>query len=118
MPRHKLPDRRMTLTTSVIHKTAAGHEEHHLISVGFNNAGSVAEVFSANRMVGSDMHAIIADGCILMSIYLQTGGELERLVRSLGENRQEGEQRGPASSVFGSIARKLLEIEREMVSDV
>ena len=112
MPRQKLKDRRAVVTSKVEHTNATGDKIELLISFGFDDEGQVREVFSANPMVGSDIHAILTDACILISIYLQTGGEPERLVRSLGENREEGKDRGPPSSILGSIARAIVDIQQ------
>lgn len=118
MARNKLPFRRTSITTEVMHTNAVGNPERYLITIGFNEEGRAREVFCANPMIGSDMHAILTDGCILLSIYLQTGGDPEKLIRSLGESREEGAGTGPPSSVFGAIAREILAVERDMTFEL
>ena len=112
--RNKLSDRRRAATQKVLHRNALGAEEEYLVTFGFDGEGTIREVFCADPRVGSDMHALLTDGCILISIYLQTGGEPERLVKSMGENRAEGESGGPPSSVFGAVARAILAFQQEL----
>lgn len=105
--RTKLATRRPNLTAKVLH-----NNETYLITYGFDAEDTVREVFCADPRVGSDIHALLTDACILISIHLQSGGEPEKLVNSLGENRAEGEAKGPPSSLIGAIARSILDIQR------
>ena len=114
--RTKLPARRRAVTQKVVHTDARGSEVDYLITFGFDGEGVVREVFCANPMEGSDMYALLTDGCILISLHLQTGAEIEKLARGLGENRGEGEARGKPASVFGSIARAILDLQKEISS--
>ena len=114
--RNKLADRRPAITTKVAHKNSLGATEEYYVTVGFDREDYIREVFCADPRVGSDIHALLTDGCILISIYLQTGGEPERLVKSLGENRNESEAKGLPSSVLGAIARAILELQKEISS--
>lgn len=112
--RNKLRDRRPSITQNVVHTNSNGDEEKYLLTFGFDHEMQVREVFCANRMVGSDMHAILTDVCILISLHLQTGAEPEKLVRSLGENRGEGQGSGPAASIAGSIARAIVLLQNDV----
>lgn len=112
--RTKLPNRRHVLTEKVVHCMANGEPAEYLISFGFDNEGTIREVFCANPMTGSDMYSMLTDGCIMISLHLQTGAEIEKLVKSFGENRNEGETKGLPSSVFGSIARAALALQKEI----
>lgn len=106
--RTKLPNRRPSMTTVIEH----GNFKFH-VSFGFDKEGFIRETFCAeNQLLGSELHALITDGCILISRALQNGDELEQLVKSLGENRMEGESKGPPASPLGAIVRKLLQIEQ------
>lgn len=105
--RTKVPNRRLSMTGKIEHA-----DQHYLITYGFDNEGVIREVFCADPRVGSDIHALLTDGCILISLYLQTGGEIERLVTTLGENRPEKADRGPPSSLLGAIARGILEVQK------
>jgi hypothetical protein len=114
MARQKMRERRPSITSKIKHKQHDGTEKEFFLTFGVDHENSVREVFCADPQIGSDIHAIITDACILISIYLQTGGEPERLVKSLGENRSEGEKSGPASSILGAIARTIVDIQAEV----
>lgn len=111
--RSKLPERRLSVTAKVIHIAADKSEQEYLITFGFDREGYIREVFCADPRIGSDIHALLTDSCILLSILMQTGSEPERLVKSLGENRNEGETSGPPSSIIGAIARAILTLQKE-----
>ena len=113
--RTKLPNRRRAVTEKVAHAMANGEIQEFLITFGFDNEGTVREVFCANPMTGSDMYSMLSDGCILISLHLQTGAEIEKLVGVFGENRNEGEAKGLPASVFGSIARAILALQKEVL---
>lgn len=104
--RTNLPTRRPNITAKVGH-----NNEIYLITFGFDTEDTIREVFCADPRVGTDIHALLTDACILISIYLQSGGEPELLVTSLGENRDEGKDHGPPSSVIGAIVHSILEIQ-------
>lgn len=110
--RNKLPDRRPAITDIVVHND---HKFH--ITFGFDMECQIREVFCADPRVGSDIHALLIDSCILISIYLQSGGEMEKLVTSLGENRNEKEDKGPPSSIIGAIAHAILELQNKVNKD-
>lgn len=120
--RTKLPNRRRAFTQKVMHCMANGEPAEYLITFGIDDEGTVREVFCANpapekgkrSLTGSDIHAMLSDGCLMISLHLQTGAEIEKLVKSFGENRNEGEAKGLPSSVFGSIARAILVLQKEI----
>lgn len=121
--RTKLPDRRRAMTEKVMHSMANGEVQEFLITFGIDDEGTIREVFCANpapekgkrSLTGSDMYAMLSDGCIMISLHLQTGAEIEKLVGSFSENRNEGETKGLPSSVFGSIARAILALQKEIL---
>lgn len=112
--RNKLPVRRPAITRATTHINSRGDTEKYFLTFGFDAEGQIREVFCANPMKGSDMEALLTDACILISIYLQTGGEPERLIASLGQNRKAGEHTGAPSSVIGSIAHAILNLHNEL----
>jgi len=113
--RTKLPARRPCFTTQVIYGNLAGREMKFHITFGLDQEGFIREVFCAeNQFLGTDIHGVITDGCILISIYLQTGGEPEKLVKSLGINRGLDGSEGPPSSLLGAIARAILAAQDEL----
>jgi len=105
------------VTEKVMHAMANGEIQEFLITFGFDGEGTIREVFCANPMTGSDMYAMLSDGCIMISLHLQTGAEIEKLVGSFSENRNAGETKGLSSSVFGSIARAILSMQKELNDD-
>ena len=109
--RTRLPDRRTNITNEVIH-----NNEKFLITFGIDMECQIREVFCADPRVGSDIHALLTDSCILISIYLQSGNELEKLITSLGENRNEKDDKGPPSSIIGAIAHAIVELQNKVNS--
>lgn len=113
--RTKLPSRRHCITRKVCFSSSSGVEHEFLLSYGLDAEGTVREVFCADDYtIGTDINAILSDGCILISLYLQTGGEPERLVRSLGQERPPGQDHGPPSSLLGAIALAVLNMQHEL----
>lgn len=116
--RTKLPNRRNCIISKVQHVNASGTTEEYLITVGFDHDEHIKEVFCAQNMYlkgGSDMHGVITDACILLSIYLQTGGEPEKLIRSMTETRGLDNSSGAPTSVIGAIAKTILQIQQELL---
>jgi hypothetical protein len=107
-----MPGRRTGFTEPLTFREGEAGEITTFITCNFDAYGRIREVFCADPRVGSDIHALLTDGCILISIYLQTGGEPELLPGSLGENRAEGEKSGPPSSILGAVARAILRLQQ------
>lgn len=110
--RSKLEDRHYSVTTKIEWRRGEGPDHHLIITYGFNGKGRIKEAFCAAFRRDSDMVALANDACILLSRLLQFGDKLENIVPSLGEDRGEGQNAGPPSSLIGAIARKAIEIER------
>lgn len=104
--RTRLPTRRPNITARVSH-----NNETYLITFGFDGEDQIREVFCADPRVGSDIHALLTDACIIISIALQNNIEAEVIAKSLGENRSEGAASGPPASLIGAIARSILEMQ-------
>jgi hypothetical protein len=111
MARNELPPRRICVTTTVAWSSPAGPDQKLIVTYGLH-MNKVKEAFCAGFRAGTDICALANDACILFSRLLQYGDTLEELIRSMGENRQEGEKSGPPASLIGAIARKALEIEK------
>lgn len=110
MDRLSIPSRRQGITVSVLH---AGNS--YLVTYNFLG-GRVVECFCSpdeSNKTGTDLQAILSDSCIAVSKLLQLGETLGELVGSFGENRNEGESTGAASSPLGAIVRAGLRIERD-----
>jgi len=116
--RTKLPPRRPSINAKVVYGTLDKRSMEFFLTFGFDPEGSVKEVFCAeNQFLGTDVHGVITDGCILISLYLQTGGEPEKLVQSLGLNKDLEGNPGPPSSLLGAIARALVLVQTEFQGD-
>ncbi len=104
--RVELPGRRQ----SVIETLDWGGAEW-LLGVGFDRQGRVRELFVDGATVGSEMEALLDDGCILLSLLLQHGFDVAALARHLG--RDGIDPAAPAASVLGLVAALAARIEAE-----
>lgn len=110
----EMPERRFGLNFNIVHMNATGSEEKYLLTANFHpKTGQLIEVFCANPMTGSDMEAILTDGCILISLCIQWGVPLDRIADILSERRPERGTKGPAASPIGAIAKSLLKLNQE-----
>lgn len=100
MTRAALPDRRQGIVRKV---QWAGRTYH--VGFGFDQYGQAREAFADARRTGTDMQALLSDACILLSLLAQHGMTFSEIAAALGENRVEGADVGPPSSVIGAIAR-------------
>ena len=82
MTRQSLPHRRPSVTRDIIWQRGDGG--HVLtVTIGFDPATAAArEVFAGGR-AGSDLAAVIAESCVLVSLALQRGARAEDLSHSL-----------------------------------
>lgn len=112
----KPPDRRRNITEKVLHVSAPGEVQEFHITAGIDpDTAKISEVFCSNPMTGSDMEAILTDGSILFSLCLQAGVDLNYIADKLGDVRVLHDVQGPSSSPFGSIARALCKIEKDIL---
>jgi len=112
--RERLPDRREGHTLKIVWRLLGGQEINLYATIGYYADGRVGEVFGDTAKSGTDMEALISDGCILISLALQHGVPLSLVAEALGENRAEGASEGPPASPLGMIAREALLLEKEM----
>jgi len=78
MSRQQLPDRRPNVTAKIVHTNAAGYTKNLLVTFGFGEEGPartrrVREVFCADFKEGTDLHTLITDACVCLSLLLQHG---------------------------------------------
>ncbi|CUA90646.1 TSCPD domain [Chelatococcus sambhunathii] len=100
MTRQRLPDRRPSLTTELVHECRS-----YSVTIGFNPAtGRIGEVFTHGAKVGSTMDGILDDACIALSLLLQHGVEPAELGSSMG---RLGDGKAPAS-IIGALADLLV----------
>lgn len=119
MPREKLPNRRVTITSTVEYWDSyaiSGRQPMEIdISFGFiSQAGKnvLKEVFIASK--SHPQTPLLNDICILLSRLLQFGDTIEKIVAGLGENRKEMETSGPPSSFIGAIARQGVTVQNDI----
>lgn len=86
MPRQSLPDRRPNVTMKVMHRFAGDREQNLLVTFGFSlvvtpmgHRQRVAEVFCADFKEGTDLHTLITDACVCLSLLLQHGYDAKAL---------------------------------------
>ncbi len=95
MTRKRLPDRRPSITTELVHQYRA-----YSVTIGFNpSTGRIGEVFTHGAKVGSAMDGILDDACVALSLLLQHGVEPTALSASMG---RLGDGKSPAS-IIGAL---------------
>jgi hypothetical protein len=109
--RMELPNARRGIRTPVVFTTPSGNEAYYITTFNLSEeTGRIIECFichddSKEMKTGSEMQALLEDGCKLLSRCLQYGDTIHDLAAYCGENRPEGQKNGPPSSVIGAIAR-------------
>jgi hypothetical protein len=79
MTRTRLPDRRFAETVLLEHDGA-----RFMVTIGFYPDGRPGEVFTHGARCGSNMDALLADACVVMSCLIQHGVEPSELAGSMG----------------------------------
>ena len=79
MTRTPLPFRRENETIDLIFGN-----QTFAVTIGFRRDGSPGEVFVYGAKVGSDLHAMLSDACIVVSLLLQHGVQPAALAHSMG----------------------------------
>lgn len=93
MTRERLPQRRAAETVPLEHGG-----QRFTVTIGYYPDGRAGEVFTHGFRVGSTVDALIADACILLSMLMQHGVEIDELVPSM--NRLGS---GEPASVIGAV---------------
>ena len=93
MTRTRLPDRRFAETAMLEHDGA-----RFMVTIGFYPDGRPGEVFTHGARSGSNIDALLADACVLVSCLIQHGVEPSELASSMGRLGNAG----PAS-IIGAI---------------
>jgi hypothetical protein len=79
MTRVRLPHRRFAETVELEH---AG--QRFTVTIGFYPDGRPGEVFTHGLRTGSNLDALLADACVLVSCLIQHGAEPRDLAASMG----------------------------------
>ena len=98
-----MPDRRPSITRTI---QWAGKE--FSVSIGYWLDGRPGEIFMDGPKTGSDMRAILADACVVISLALQHGIEPSALAHSLARVPVSETESAPAS-VLGAVVEVLAE---------
>jgi hypothetical protein len=79
MTRARLPDRRFAETVVLEHSGT-----RFMVTVGFYPDGRPGEVFTHGARSGSNLDALLADACVVVSCLIQHGVEPRDLAASMG----------------------------------
>jgi hypothetical protein len=79
MTRVRLPNRRPAETVMLEHDGA-----RFMVTIGFYPDGRPGEVFTHGARSGSNMDALLADACVVVSCLIQHGVEPSNLAGSMG----------------------------------
>lgn len=79
MTRARLPDRRAAETVILEHDGA-----RFMVTVGYYPDGRPGEVFTHGARSGSNLDALLADACVVVSCLIQHGVEPRGLAASMG----------------------------------
>ena len=79
MTRLRLPPRRSAETIRLEHDGA-----QFMVTIGFYPDGRPGEVFTHGARSGSNMDALLADACVVVSCLIQYGAEPNGLAGSMG----------------------------------
>ena len=93
MTRARLPDRRFAETVVLEHGGA-----RFMVTIGFYPDGRPGEVFTHGARSGSNLDALLADACVVVSCLIQHGAEPRELAASMGRLRN-----AEPASVIGAV---------------
>jgi hypothetical protein len=79
MTRQRLPNRRAAETVMLEHDGA-----RFMVTIGFYPDGRPGEVFTHGARSGSNLDALLADACVVVSYLIQHGVEPGELAGSMG----------------------------------
>ena len=79
MTRVRLPDRRFAETVELEHGG-----QRFTVTIGFYPDGRPGEVFTHGLRSGSNLDALLADACVVVSCLIQYGAEPRELSASMG----------------------------------
>src|SRR6185295_18765727 len=91
--RVRLPDRRFAETVMLEHSGT-----RFMVTIGFYPDGRPGEVFTHGARSGSNMDALLADACVVVSCLIQHGVEPHNLASSMGRLGN-----AKAASVIGAV---------------
>ena len=108
--RRRLPDRRLTETRLVVHRTPDGRATPISVSIGYDPAEPTRprEVFyDAGYRSGADLEFAVQDLCVVLSLLLQHGVEPREIGRSMSVSY--GPDEAPHhGSLAGTVVAELM----------
>ena len=107
MPRSRLPNRRRSLTSTILWPVDSGALVD--LSVGFDADILPREVFCRSRKTDSDVDYTADDAAVLVSLCLQSGYSLGEIAHSLGRTSD-----GKPASIIGALVEAAIGIDREL----
>lgn len=99
--REKLPPRRLGITERLTFRPGAAGEVTFDVTFGYETGGPVRECFCMPFRVGTDLQDLLHQGCIFISVALQSGQSMADLARIAGEDNPSSS----AHSHLGLIVR-------------
>lgn len=115
--RRPLRDRRANVTQEVAWTSPSGPDSKLIVTFGLDREGKVKEAFCAGFRAGMDICALANDGCIMMSLLLQSGMDISAIAEACGENKPVEDKRpgsGPPASLLGAIARAGVTVQESL----
>lgn len=80
MTRKELNPRRANFTAKIVHQWDAGREQKVVVTYGLDpSRRRVQEVFCSDFKEGTDLHTLIMDACVCLSLLLQHGYGVKEL---------------------------------------
>ncbi len=104
MTRARPTDRRLSVNEKIVHVWANGNEQRLIVTFGFDASHKVREVFCADFKAGTDMHTMIVDACVLLSLLLQHGYDVTDLTGKLA---------GSPWSILGTLVNAAVKVEKQ-----
>jgi len=105
--RYRLKDRRRSENIRLTWSNTAW-----MLTVGFDEQCFAREIFADGSKVGSEMEALLDDACIIVSLALQSGWQIQELVNRL--SREATDPASPAASILGLLVKVAAQAEAEM----
>lgn len=106
MTRITLPDRRRAVTQKVTYETSLGGKVEVLVTFGLSSDEThVVELFCADFKSGTDLHALVMDVCVTLSLLMQHGYRAPMLLARLA---------GKPRSLAGQLMEAAVKLEETL----
>lgn len=115
--RHRLPNRRRSVTEGIEFLRPGGMPAHYVATIGLDDMLRPREIFLSGAKAGTEMASILGDAAVVLSVALQCGVPAHAMARSMA--RIPSVDDGPATepaSVIGAALDLLCWYESERVA--